>query len=441
MGKEQKKYRKAFKGKNQRLFSQVVSRNDTRTSQVEDSYLMKTGTALEFATNKFRIIAAFESVQAYEFIEGNPGTDETIVPDEYIFNKMEPNYQEMVEIPDENYIQIENDRHHERMTELFENQELAAAQRNRFVSDEEIKHITNIENRANNRRKLEKIFDDKWKMYHELRKEYENKRAACIKKFYELFAPSILNHVKVQLENRQYKWAWYRICIHFGKMSGGTSAAVNIRSILSHLTFKPESRTFSEHRHILESYFTQLMAIGEVLSESYKYEILRNSVQRGSKLFDDIFISLTSHANPTYDLLLRLITEKSNELNVKKVVSLTMEEDDYHDGSNEKVNFSRNQRGKFSKTRLNKIGKQTRNWKCETCGKQGHSTENCFQNKFYCKICNKKGHTAGMHREIEASTTGGNPISNQAIANQKPNQVGEVNRNRLASSFSENNPR
>jgi hypothetical protein len=219
------------------------------------------------------------------------------------------------------------------MTELFENQELAAAQRNRFVSDEEIKHITNIENRANNRRKLEKIFDDKWKMYHELRKEYENKRAACIKKFYELFAPSILNHVKVQLENRQYKWAWYRICIHFGKMSGGTSAAVNIRSILSHLTFKPESRTFSEHRHILESYFTQLMAIGEVLSESYKYEILRNSVQRGSKLFDDIFISLTSHANPTYDLLLRLITEKSNELNVKKVVSLTMEEDDYHDDS------------------------------------------------------------------------------------------------------------
>jgi hypothetical protein len=327
------------------------------------------------------------------------------------------------------------------MDEFNQNETLPVNTRNRFIGDEIAKHISNLENRGNNRRKLEKTFDEKWKIYHELRKEYEAKRAACVKKFYELFAPSILNHVRIQLENRQYKWAWHRICIHFGKMSGGTSAAVNIRSILSYLVYKPESQTFSEHRHILESYFIQLVAIGEVLSESYKYETLRNSIQRGSKLFDDVFVSLTSHQNPTYDLLLRLITEKSNELTVRKAISSAKEIEESNDDNKEKVNLTRNTKGKFPKQRWNKFGKQKKNLKCDLCGKMGHLSEDCFQEKYYCKICNKKGHTTGMHREIEGNATGGNSILNQASTRHRPEQVGEPVRNRLSVSFAENNPR
>ena len=327
------------------------------------------GSPIDWAMSESELSKEFKKRGCYDIVIDKPanmvlvptlGTNEVGII-ETVFESEMPTYE--IEVIDKltAYDTLCNNIRAELITRI-NNTNLAQARKQEKIDEVELKHIDKkFDTETKIKSDYEKQYQSKLEIWKSDKEKFELKQQHAIEVFLTYIGSSATVIIKNQLDNNEFRRAWYMLKQHYSAHSGNHELSIAIHSKLNSILW--DGGDINDHIGMIENLCSLCVEGDHTIKEYHKTQYLMKSI-RDSKIrhFDDVikhsnysrldyaaFIAALQLANGTYTII-----NESKQETVHSVVTPTA-------------------------------------IKCSHCDREGHNSDTCWR-KNPCTHCGKFGH-------------------------------------------------
>ena len=334
-----------------------------------------------------------------------PGTDEIGIS-ENSFENEQPTY----EIEVTNKLTAYDNLCDNIRTELIariNNTNLTAAKKQEKIDEVELKHIEKkFDREIKIKIDYEKQYQSKLEVWKTDKEKFETKQQRATEVFLTYIGPSATVIIKNQLDNNEFRKAWYMLKHHFSAHNGNHELSIAIHSKLNSILW--DGNDINDHIGMIESLCSLCVEGEHDIKDYHKTQYLMKSIKDSSiRHFDDV-IKHCNFSKHTYSAFIAELQLANGTYTI----------------SNERKN-------KNESLAHNIVTPNNR--QCSHCGREGHNSDTCWR-KVPCIHCGKLGHNPSYCFSFNQSSsnnnynnnTNNNNINNNTNNNKKrPLQLAE----------------
>lgn len=234
--------------------------------------------------------------------------------------------------------------------------------------------------------------------FEEQEKEFLQRRADCVKIFYQMLGAGPLSIAEPFLSVGRPRAAFAALNSHYSAGVGGQQAASAIMKQMQNFPIDLSMATLSEHMALMERLNAEFEGggINRSLPPAFIMHNFLEALSRATDLFNDEILFITQN-NTTWEAAKLKLKERESHL-LAKGIDLTEPPGtaDQFDGDglprhlydlvSDEVRSTLKRRGESSGNRKKKLLPT-----CAECGKRGHDTEHCWS-QVTCPVCGDIGH-------------------------------------------------
>lgn len=342
------------------------------------SVLFNTGTSLQFAVVKDKIIGQFKQEGVYDtHIRFDPNLDANEIV-ETTFDDLEPTQADEVDNVITERLAAVHTKYDNRDRTTMNDRTLSIR---RII--EELEKLGNQRQEAvtevnSKRYELVQKYKASLKIWKDDREKFRAEKAKCMKVFNLYFGDLARGVVKQFLDNDQYRAAWYHICKLYGSTAANKANAQQIITYITTKVYDASNSTLEDLEQELSTLYQQLVAAGENVSESLKLQFLCGALERSPGEEFKSQIEAIQNNSHDYEEGLALLHKQAAKLGIGREL-------DKRSNANQIVVASL----KAITPGPSRATLPT----CSFCHKVGHKTANCWE-KMTCYKCGEKGHIA-----------------------------------------------
>ena len=272
---------------------------------------------------------------------------------------------------------------------LINGMALTNAKKQEKIDEIQLRHIEKLFDREIKiKTEYEKQFQAKLEVWKADKEKFELKQQHAIQVFLTYIGSSATVIIKNQLDNNEFRKAWYMLKQHFSAHNGNHELSIAIHSKLNSVLW--DGNDINDHIGMIESLCTLCVEGDHEIKDYHKTQYLMKSI-RDSKIryFDDVLkhSNLSRHTYPVFIAALQLAN-----------------------GTYTITNEKSNNKNESAQNVVTPVGK-----KCSHCDREGHTAEACWR-KNPCPHCGRLGHNPNfcfsLNQSVSTSVNNNNNNNN-----------------------------
>jgi hypothetical protein len=363
------------------------------------AYLFNTGSSLDWARCRPKIVNAFKSLNCYDYVDCPAALVPAAAPlgapfptyPEVLFDEVEPQRVIMVDQKIAAY-DASIVTHHANVVAMLNLPAtgLTAAERNKKLVEANIELMRGQRLHDTNLDELEKEFISRDSTWRARKKEHETKVSNCIRVFNQTIGPSALSSVQEVLRADRFRQTWALLNEHLSALKGGRSSRSAIIDIVARVVW--DGKDFAAHIGYMTTLFDQCALSGFNIDDELKINYLTKSFLRSKNgMFNMIITVFDAETDKSYaDLVSRLQVKASAER-----INVAVSSDGKHEYVAVAAAGAKRAKSAKKQKKLKNESAHTTTASgkkiCGHCGKPGHVESTCWQ-KNKCSECGKYGH-------------------------------------------------
>ena len=382
------------------------------------------GSAIDWAIAVSDLVKEFKKKGCYDIVIAkpdnmvllpSPGTNEIGIT-EIVFDSEKPTYE--VEVTNK-LIEYDNlcETIRNESIDLINGTNLTAAKKQEKIDEIELKNIERkFDREVKIKSEYEKQYQSKVEVWKSDKLKFEVKQQHAIEVFLTYIGSSATVIIKKQLDNNEFRRAWYMLKQHFSAHNGNHELSIAIHSKLN--SIKWDGGDINDHIGMIENLCSLCVESDHEIKDYHKTQYLMKSLRDSrSKHFDDVikYSNYSKHTFAEFTAALQL---------ANGTYTIT------HEPIQKAAEAANNV--------VTPVGKQ-----CTFCNKVGHNSESCWR-KNPCIHCGKLGHNPNFCISLNQSLSSSNDNANNNTTNNTNNNNNALNvsnkRLRLSEEFKRAHP-